>query len=258
MKYSICLASFLIVSVIVPHASGAGDSLLSGEEIRQKCLHRLEGRHFTATVLLTLNRDGRQEKRKVLVWRDDEGGRERLMARFEEPFDLRGVGLLYIQNLDRPNDYFVYQPATGRVRRIAETLAREDIYGIDLEFLGFGFGHGELADVESVDYELLDGRRLLRFTQRAQSPNARFDRETTWVDPSTYLPIQTLHYLHGEVVLRAHTEEVKLVQGIPTPIRLSFNRAAKQETVSLSVEHIDYEAVIPEVYFSTLALVQKR
>ena len=252
------LASILAICLLSLRGSSADDNPLPKEEIMQRWLTRLDGRHFTAMVVLTLDRDGKREQRKVAVWRDDEHGRERLMARFEEPYDMRGVGLLYIQNLDRPNDYFLYQPATGRVRRIPESLAREDIYGIDLEYLGFGFAQREPADVEAVDSEVLGGVRVLRFTQRARSPNSRFDRETIWIDPSTYISLQTVHYRHGEIVLRARTEEIKLVQGVPTPIRSSFEREAKQETVSLTVEHIDYEAAIPEAYFSTFALVQKR
>lgn len=258
MKFTTVLASIVAICLLTAHGSNAGDNPMPQEEIRQRWLGRLDGRHFTATVGLTLDRDGKTEERKVAVWRDDEHGRERLMARFEEPYDLRGVGLLYIQNLDRPNDYFFYQPSTGRVRRIAESLAREDIYGIDLEYLGFGFAQREPADVEAVHYEDLGDRRVLCFTQHAHTPNSRFDRETIWIDPSTYLPLQIVRSLHGEAVLRARTDEIKVIQGVPTPIRLSFEREAKQETVILTVEHIDYEATIPDVYFSTFALVQRR
>jgi hypothetical protein len=180
------------------------------------------------------------------------------MARFEQPYDMRGIGLLYIRNLDRPNDYFFYQPATGRVRRIAESLAREDIYGIDLEYLGFGFAAREPADVESTDYEILGGRRVLRLTERARSPSSPFDREIIWIDPSTYLPLQTVRFHNGAIIFRARTDQVNVIQGVPTPIRTVFERRDKLETVLLTVEEIDYEAHIPEGYFSTFSLIQKQ
>jgi hypothetical protein len=239
-------------------ASIASDNSALQEEIRQRWLGRLNGRHFTATVDLTLEHNGKSEKRKVAVWRDDEHGRERLMARFEEPYDMRGVGLLYLQNLDHPNDYFLYQPSTGRVRRIAESLAREDIYGIDLEYLGFGVAQREPVDVENAGFDLLDGHRVLRLVQHARTTNPRFDREAVWIDPSTYIPLQVVHYRQGEVVLLVRTEQVESIQGVPTPVRSSFQRQAKQETVLMTVEHIDYEERIPDVYFSTFSLVEKR
>ena len=80
------------------------------------------------------------------------------MARFEEPPDLRGLGLLYIENQDGANEYFLYQPATRRVRRIGQSLAREDVYGIDLEYLGFGLAVGEPTRAESVAPDSLSER----------------------------------------------------------------------------------------------------
>jgi hypothetical protein len=250
--------AILALCLTTPCGSIASDTATPEKEIMQRWLGRLDGRHFAAVVMLTLERTGMTEERKVAVWRDDEHGRERLMARFEEPYDMRGVGLLYIQNLDRPNDYFLYQPSIKRVRRISQSLAREDIYGIDLEYLGFGLAQREPVDVEAINFDLLDGHKVLRVKQRARSTNPRFDLEIVWIDPSTYVPLQTIHYHNGEMVLRARTEEVQLIQGVPTPTRSSFEREARQETVRMTVEHIDYEATIPEVYFSTFSLVENR
>jgi len=258
MKFRVLISSAFLITLLGPYASTSTEPFDSASDVQQRWLSRLDGKHFTAHIALELAHEGKKEERKVTVWRDDESGRERLMARFQEPYDLRGVGLLYLENPERPTDYFLYQPATGRVRRIAESLAREDIYGIDLEFLGFGVAQREPVDVESLDYDVLGGRRVFRLTQRARRPNPRFERETIWIDPSTYLSLQSIHYRHGEIVLQAHTEEVKLIQGVPTPVRSSFEREAKKETVMLTVEEIDYEAAIPEEYFSTLALLQKR
>jgi len=258
MRTWTAFASGLALCLLSLRSSIATDNSALKDEIRQRWLGRLDGRHFTAIVLLLLEHDGKSEKRKVAVWRDDENGRERLMARFEEPYDMRGVGLLYIQNFDRPNDYFLYQPSTGKVRRIAESLAREDIYGIDLEYLGFGVAQREPVDVENADFDMLDGHRVLRLVQHARSTNPRFDQEVVWIDPSSYIPLQVVHYRHGDVVLRVRTEQVESIQGVPTPVRSSFEREARQETVLMSVEHIDYESTIPDAYFSTFSLVEKR
>ena len=229
------------------------------ESVRERWLSRLDGRHFTATVILTLERGGGAELRRLLVWRDDEGSRrERVMARFDEPPDMQGLGVLYIQNPDRGNDYFLYQPATRRVRRIAEALAREDVYGIDLEYLAFGLAQREPTRVESMVPESLAGRATLRLTETALQANPRFDRRTTWIDPETFIPVESVHYRGDKETLRARTAEVRTVQGVPTPTRIVFDRPATHETVTMTVAQIDYDAPIPEQYFSTMALAKQR
>ena len=87
-----------------------GDDLLplAAEQVKQRWHSRLDGRHFTARVVLQMDLGGLRERRELRVWRDDtRGSDERLLVRFEAPADLRDVGLLYLEHPDLPNDYFL-------------------------------------------------------------------------------------------------------------------------------------------------------
>jgi hypothetical protein len=219
---------------------------------------RLDGRHFSARVLLRIERQGNVEERQIDVWRDDQGGaRERVMARFEAPADMRDFALLYLENLDGPNDYFIYQPASQRVRRVPEELVRQDVYGVDLEYLGFAVALVEPAEIESLAWDDLEGRRVLRVSERALRENQRFELRVVWLDPATWVPLRTEHQRRGQVRLTVRTDEVGVVQGTPTPLRVSFERPLDREKVSMQIESIDYERPIPEAFFSTLRLVRE-
>jgi hypothetical protein len=238
---------------------GAGEDAtpLSAEQVKQRWHSRLDKRHFRADVRLEVSLGGTREERRLVVWRDDDGqGGERVLVRFEAPPDLRNVGLLYLENTERANDYFLYQPATRRVRRLPETLANEDVYGIDLEFLGFGVAQGEPTRVESLSREETGGRASYRLTERALRPNPRFERRITWLDAETFIPLRTEHQREGRLRLVALTESVENVQGIATPRRISFERPTEGTDVRLEVVAVDYEAPIPDDYFSMLALVK--
>jgi len=251
-----CLLAALLALAACPDAI-AGSGQLSPEDVQSRWLRRLDGRHFNATVALTLDRQGKREERRLTVWRDDVGPHhERALARFDEPPDMRGLALLYLENSGRPNDYFLYQPSTRRVRRIAEVLAREDIYGIDLEYLGFGLAQSQATRAESVAEDTTQGHPTLRLSERALESNPRFDRRVTWLDPGTFVPVQTVHYRGESEVLRGRTEDVRTIQGIPTPLRIVFEKTAPSETVTMEVTAIDYATPIPEEYFSTLALLK--
>ena len=144
------------------------------------------------------------------------------------------------------------------MRRIAETLAREDVYGIDLEYLGFGLAQSLPTRAESVTEDSVSGHPTLRLVERTLESNQRFDRRVTWLDPETFIPLRTVRYRGEAEVLRGRTEEVRIVQGIPTPTRIVFEEAAPSEIVTMEVTTVDYTTPIPESYFSTMALVKGR
>jgi hypothetical protein len=162
--------------------------------------------------------------------------------------------LLYLENADGPNDYFTYQPALRRVRRISASLVREDVYGVDLEYLGFGVAPPVPTEPIALDGVVLGERPALRLRERATTPSPRFDERVVWLDPRTFVPLRTEHARGGRTVLVARTDEIREVQGVPTPTRIVFERSG--ETLAMHVEHVDYEAPIPESFFSTLVLLK--
>jgi Outer membrane lipoprotein-sorting protein len=248
----------LLLLVLAPRAPAAALEAAdppSAAAVKQRWQGRLDGRHFSATVRLEMERNGMREERRIEVWRDDQNGnRERLMVRFEEPPELRGLSLLYLESEGRSNDYFLYQPALRRVRRVPETMAREDVYGVDLEYLGFGVAMIEPTQLEEVRAEPLDGRPAFYLRETALRENPRFDERRVWLDPETWIPIKIEHRRHGAVSLVATTQEVRAIQDVATPVRVRFERPG--ETVTMTVGKIEYQASIPEAFFSTLALLK--
>jgi hypothetical protein len=260
-QWVIVTGACLALAVASPRASmaAAEDATPNAEAVRERWLGRLDGRRFSARMVLRVERGGRTEERTISVWRDDQAGqRERLMARFETPFDMRGFAILYLENSGRANDYFVYQPELRRIRRVAESLARQDVYGVDLEYLGFGLAVIEQTEVTKVEEASLGGTPTVRLTERAVEQNQRFDQRVVWLDPKTWIPLRTEHHRNGEIRLVAATEEIRAVQGVPTPIRVAFDRPQEGERVVMHVEQIDYEAPIPEVFFTTMELLKGR
>lgn len=252
MLLGCCVGLSPAVADVFPEAAP-----LSAEQVKARWHGRLDRRHFSARVHLALEQPGLREDRELIVWRDDASGDgERVMIRFESPPDLRRVGLLYLERTDRPNDYFLYQPALRRVRRLPEALANEDVYGIDLEFMGFGVAQSEPTEVESVRADVLGGRAAWRLAERALRANPRFERRVTWLDAEHFIPLRTEHHRGGRLRLVATTLETRAVQGVATPLRMRFERPGTGRRVELRVDGVDYESPIPEEYFSTLALLR--
>jgi hypothetical protein len=250
--------ALLAVLCAVTARAGEEDAVpVTPDAVKSRWHGRLAGKHFSAKVHLSMNMGGIHEERELLVWRTDEAvGAERVMVRFTQPESVRNVGVLFLEQAGRPNDYFLYQPELRRVRRLPEAVANDDVYGIDLEFLGFGVAQSEPTEVEHMKRESLEGRPSFKLTERALRENPRFDERITWIDARTWIPIRTEQYRLGKKRLVARTVEIRVMGGIETPVRMEFENTAENRKVSLRVAEVDYEAAIPEEYFSTLALVR--
>lgn len=254
----LCLVGLALLSL--PQGARLEDDAvpLTAAQVKARWHERLDGQHFAARIRLEMELEGLRERRELRVWRDGAAHGERVLVRFEAPPDLHNVGLLYLEQPDSPNDYFLYQPATRRVRRLPESVADDDVYGIDLEFLGFGVAQTEPTEIEALESVALRGRATYKLRERARDRNSRFDTRLTWVDAATFVPVRTEHIRDGRTVLVAETLEVETVQNIPTPRRVSFQSDGGKKQVELYVEAVDYEQPIPEEVFSILALVRSR
>jgi Outer membrane lipoprotein-sorting protein len=232
---------------------------LSPNSVTERWHGRLDGMHFAARVHLSMDLPGLHEEREILVWRTDEAaGEERVLVRFIAPESVRNLGVLFLEQEGRSNDYFLYQPSFHRVRRLPETVANDDVYGIDLEFLGFGVAQSEPTELESMATETLDGHKTYRVEERALRKNPRFETRTTWLDAETFIPVRTEQHRRGSLRLSAKTTEIRAVQGVPTPMRIDFENHQDHRKVSMRVAEVDYRGAIPDEYFSTLALVRAK
>ncbi len=238
--------------------SSAGDAVpLDASQVKRSWHARLDSRHFSAEIALEMHLGGLEETRELRVWRDDVGTEsERIMVRFESPPDLRNVALLYMEHADLPNDYFLYQPSIRRIRRLPETIANDDVYGIDLEFLGFGVAQSEPTEIDSMSRVILNGVSTYKLVERATRSNPRFDRRSTWLDRDTFVALRTEHERAGRLVMIAQVRDVQWIQGVPTPMLVDFERLDTKRRVQLRVHRVDYERAIPESYFTAMALLR--
>jgi hypothetical protein len=70
--------------------------------------------------------------------------------------------------------------------------------------------------------------------------------------------LRTEHILDGRIVLVAEKREIGLFQGVPTPLRMTFEKPLDRRQVELYVDEVGYKQAIPEDVSSTLALMKSR
>ena len=257
----LCVVTFLLAATFLPAALWAQEDAvpLSAAEVRDRWHSRLDNRHFIASVRMEMQLAGLFDRRRMRVIRDDvDGEQERVLIRFDEPDDLRGLGLLYLEHAGRPNDYFIYQPSIRRIRRMPSTVVDDDVYGVDLEFLGFGAAQSEPTEIRSMHFERAGGRAAYRLEERALEQNPRFEERTTWIDAESFVPLRTEHRRRGKTVLVAETRRLGMIGGVVTPLEMYFEKTGEKRQVTLFIDEVDYEKDIPEADFSLLNLMKSR
>jgi len=225
---------FAALLALAASAAAIESGSLGPEAVKKRWHSRLAGMHFSARVQLSMDMGGIHEE------------------------SVRNVGVLFLEQQGRPNDYFLYQPELRRVRRLPEAIASDDVYGIDLEFLGFGVAQSEPTEILDMAPETLDGRPTYRLRERALRPNPRFEERLTWIDASSFIPVRTEQFRAGAKRLVARTTEIRDVRGVATPTRMEFENTIDRRKVLLRVAEVDYDVPIPEEYFSTMALVRAK
>ncbi|HTF33820.1 MAG TPA: hypothetical protein VK714_08990 [Myxococcota bacterium] len=86
---------------------------------------------------------------------------------------------------------------------------------------------------ESVAPDSTSGLPTLRLIERALDSNQRY-RRVTWIDPETSFRFG-LFTIEASQRFFAAAEEVRMVQAIPTPKRIIFEKVAPSETTTMEV-----------------------
>ena len=108
-------------------------------------------------------------------WRIGSFGASKAMMRFTAPAEVKGVALLVVNHPDRASDQWMWTPAIGRDRRIAQQDRSTRFFGTD-----FSFEDLEERDVDQFDYRLMGNESLMAPPAGGsnRSPSKRSARST--------------------------------------------------------------------------------
>lgn len=192
-------------------------------------------------------------KAKV-YWQRDEDGRSKLMARIFEPPDMRGAGLLLIEEEDNTPMY-MYLPEIGRVRRVNKHMAQGSLFGTDFTYEEFQHIYGMVKDQESTRLpdDEVQGRPVY-VMNGIPSPDSSYVRTKVSVDKETCVPLRMEFYERGDrlrKVILTDADSIIDIDGRRFAGVLE-GRDLRDNTKSLLiVKKIELEVDIPRRTFST-------
>ncbi len=201
-------------------AEAPADAVLTARQIMERVDHINDGDDERNTLDMTLtNRRGQTRQRAMLGWNKRTGpDQENQLVRFEEPADVKGVGLLTWEHDDRDDDQWLYLPALRKVRRISSADQSDSFMGTD-----FSFEDMRSEKLEEHTYTLQReeslGDRLCWVIEAVPSTDKQknesgYSRRVLWVDQATHLLIKGEFYdKKGNLLKTLETRDYEEVAG---------------------------------------------
>ena len=184
-------------------------------------------------------------------------GNSKTLVRFTDPPEVRGVGLLSINEKGTADRQWMYTPAIQRVRRIASQERRQ-------RFIGTDFTNEDMAErvIDDFTYKLvaqgeeIDGRKTYKIEARPVSPEkSQYAYLYLWVPVDVpYTVLAEMYDAKGvrQRVLKAGNLEK--ISGIWVAKRIEMSTPTEGTRTVLLVEEIRFNSGLKEDQFTQQAL----
>jgi hypothetical protein len=182
-------------------------------------------------------------------------GNSKAVIRFTAPAEVKGVALLVVNHPDRASDQWMWTPAIGRDRRIAQQDRSTRFFGTD-----FSFEDLEERDVNQFDFrlegdEVIDGAPCWRIESKPkQSKSSQYTSSRVWIRKDNYLPVQYENYIKDTLARRLHEKEIENIQGIWTARLLEMTDLRRNSRTILKLENVRYNVPMKDDDFTVQAL----
>jgi hypothetical protein len=182
-------------------------------------------------------------------------GASKAIIRFTEPPEVKGVALLVVNHPDRSSDQWMWTPAIGRDRRIAQQDRSTRFFGTD-----FSFEDLEERDVQQFDFSLqgeesIDGAPCWRIESKPkEGKSSQYTSSRVWIRKDNYVPVQYENYVKDKLVRRLVERDIQNLQGIWTARLLEMTDLGRKSRTILKLENVRYNAPMKDDDFTVQAL----
>jgi hypothetical protein len=245
-------AVMLAAVVSTPMVAVAQDARQIVQEVQKRAdvkSQRYEG------LLQVFNAKGRISDKRWTLERLGSYGASKVILRFTQPAEVKGIALLIVNHPDRASDQWMWTPSIERDRRIALQDRSQRFFGTD-----FSFEDLEERDAQQFDYTLqgddtIDGESCWKIQSvPKQTKSSQYTRSLVWVRKSTYTFARIDNYIRDQVVRRLDYGDLANVQGIWTARRLEMSDLRTGSRTRLTLEKLQYDVPMKEDDFTLQAL----
>lgn len=184
-------------------------------------------------------------------------GNSKTLARFTDPAEVRGVGLLTYNQAGVGDRQWLYTPAIQRTRRIAPQERSR-------KFLGTDFTNEDMAERVLDDYtykllgegEVIEGRKTYKIEARPVAPDrSQYSYVYLWVPVDVpYVVLSEMYDKAGQRVRIYKASQLEKLSGIWVARQIEVSTPAEGTRSLMIMEEIKFNSGLKEDLFTQQAL----
>jgi outer membrane lipoprotein-sorting protein len=204
-----------------------------------------------------VDKKGTVRSKKFLMRKIGGLGNSKTLARFTDPPEVRGVGLLSINEGGAADRQWLYTPAIQRVRRIAAQERRQ-------RFIGTDFTNEDMAERVLDDFtykllgegEVIDERKTHKIEARPVSPDkSQYSYIYLWVpQDAPYTVLAEMYDKQGQKQRIMKAGNLEKISGIWVARRVEMSTPAEGTKTILTLEDVRFNTGLKEDTFTQQAL----
>ncbi len=246
MRLSPILPLLLVLSVPATLPLLAEDAARLLEESERR--HRSASQEY-AGELEVAAKDGRVRKKGWKSWRQGYAGDSKLLIRFVDPPEVRGVGFLSLAKPGKNPDQWLYLPSMKRERRIA---AQDR----DASFVGTDFNYEDMEEFDRTKYDVsLAGKEAvagvscwkIEARPRSEAGRSVYERKLLWLREDVLYMAKVESYRKGEEgpAKRLLLEDLVEVDGHRVARRLVMHDLKKGSRTTIVLQRLAFDRPQP-------------
>jgi hypothetical protein len=255
----------MVITLLFAHASNALGFDIDPEI--EACI-RKNAPKATAIEKIRLTSEGLMyEEEETLsakvYWKHSASGTSNILAVFDEPDDILGSRLLFLEK-ESGNEIYLYMPALFKVRRISSDRISSSMYGMDFSYEDFQFMYNMMTTAVSEqrpDVEI-NGKPMHVFAiAPGEGGGSMYETIYSYFDKESCVVRKVEFYEPGaklRKVLVTDSDSIKRVNGILVPHKLQMSDLKKESTTELTVISVSVDPPIQDSLFDPAQLKEHR
>lgn len=206
-------------------------------QIMEEVHRRAHSDNFRYDGRITIRKaNGATDQKSWRCERLGDAGNSKMMLRFTDPADIRGVALLVWNHPQKSSEMWLYTPALARTRRIAQQDRSARFAGTDFSFEDFEENDTSIWDYSDLQEDQEGGEACWRISAHRSTTNpSQYDRELIWVSKDKMTPLRTDKFRGGKFNRRLNMHSLEQHQGVWTPMRVEVTDLLGNSTTTLEL-----------------------